>query len=228
MAPSAVFEQLRKRTGFASAGTPAAPQVLSCPIYPGAFHYNRPEHFVNTETLSTGNMIPEEVTEGTDNSSTHTLGFGWGVTNSEGTTVWTPQGSGSVTDDSTDEASQTWSFARTIYNRVNYRDYRYTCPYPHLQRQPYNLYDILTSDGGPTKMVWLFNCGQHPKNGTWSTTTATSATIGGMSLGPINVSAQAGFGHSVRLHYTFNRAGEVCGNNPQGPLHSSIVEADQA
>jgi hypothetical protein len=184
---------------------------------------------VTTYTISTGNKIPETVTEGIDNSSTHTLGIALEGKNKEGKTIWTGSGTGSITDDSTHEASQTWGFARTVYNRVNYRDYKYNCPNIHTQREPYNLYDILTSDGGPAPMKWFSNCGHHTPGQFWSTGNATSATIGGgVSLGPINVSAQSGYGHSVKLQFQFNVAGEICGNNSLGPINSSLVEADQA
>jgi hypothetical protein len=240
-APSAVFEQLMKSTGFASAGPPpsspaspatqAAPHCPcpSCYKIPEAIHRNLPEHFVTTYTISTGNKIPETVTEAVDKSTTHALGIGVQGKNAEGKVIWTGTGSGSITYTQNHASSQTWGFARTIYNRVNYRDYKYSCPRTHIQREPYSIFDLLTLDGGPAPMKWFFVCGQHPAGQPWSTGNATDATIGGgVSLGPINVSAQSGFGTSVELTYNFHVRGEVCGNSPDGPAQSSIVEADQA
>jgi hypothetical protein len=234
-APSAAFEQLMKDTGSASAGTPAspgthaAPNIVVCVVIPEKIYHNKPEHFLTTATLSTGNKIPETITEGTDSSSTHTLGIGTSHENSAGKTVWSDTGTGSITDSSTHSVSVVYAYPRTIYNRVNYRDYYYNCPHAHTDREPYSFYDLLTSDGGRAPMQWYFNCGHHDAGTSWSTGHATSATIeGGVSLGPINVSAQSGYGTSVQLIFNYHVAGEICGNNSAGPVNSSLVEADQA
>jgi hypothetical protein len=117
---------------------------------------------------------------------------------------------------------------RTIYNRVNYRDYYWNCPHAHTQRQPYSFYDLLTRDGKQVSISWQFHCGTHAAGTTWTTASATSATVGGgVTLPVISVSAQAGFGHSVELDYHFDKAGEICGNSKAGPISSSLLEADQ-
>lgn len=227
-APTALLERLRKDTNFASAGM--APQIggpPGCHLIPGNKYRNKPEHFTTTATISTGGKIPETVTEGTDNSSTHTLGVAVeGLI--KGKVKWTAEGTGSITDSSTNSASITYSYPRTIYNRVNYRDYEVDCT-RKTERRPDGFFDLLTSDGGKAQMHWYFTCGHHPAGTSWSTGHATSATIGGgVSLGPINVSAQSGYGTSVELTFNYHVAGEICGNNPDGPVSSSLVEADQA
>jgi hypothetical protein len=242
-APSAAFEQLMKSTGFASAGPPppppASPDTLAaphcicptCTKTPEAFHTDLPEHFVNLYTISTGNKIPETVTEAVDKSTTHTLGIGVQGKNKEGKVIWTGTGTGSITDEVQNADSSTWATSRTMYNLVNYRDYKYSCPHTHIQREPYNFWGLLPRiPGGPAPMRWFFNCeAKGPHDNKFSTTTAKSATIGfGMSIGPINVSAQSGYSTSVQLVYIFHVNGEVCGNSPFGPEQSSIVEADQA
>ena len=224
--PTALFERLRKATDFASApmpsssGTPATPKY-SCPVIPRTIYYNKPEHFLTVETF--GGKIPETVDEGTDSSSTHTLGIAIDP-GDEG--KWSADGTGSITDSSTSGASVTYSVPHTVYNRVNYRDYFYACTVS-TERRPYSFYDLLTSDGRQVSITWQYHCAPHPAGTTWYTQTASSATIdGGVGLGPINVSAQAGFGTSVQLSFHFNKPGEVCGSNQQGPVHSSLVEAD--
>jgi hypothetical protein len=238
-APSAAFEQLMQSTGFAAADPPSASPgmqaVPHCPCpgcvkIPKAFHTDLPEHFVTTYTLSTGNKIPETVTEAVDRSTTHTLGIGVQGTNKAGKVIWTGTGTGSITDDVTHADSSTYGYSRTIYNHVNYRDYQYTCPRLHMQREPYNFWGLLSrTPGGAVQTRFFFHCDTKGPGDTWSTTTARNATIGGgVSLGPINVSAQSGFSTSVQLVYTFQINGEVCGNNWMGPEQSSVVEADQA
>jgi hypothetical protein len=94
-------------------------------------------------------------------------------------------------------------------------------------REPYSFYDLLTADGGSTGITWYFTCSQHPAGTTWTTGNETDATTGGgVNLGSLSVSAQAGYSKSVQLTFTFNHSGEVCGNNSQGPTASSLVEAD--
>lgn len=231
MPVTAALERLRKATDFASAALPApsnphANPSLYCPFAPGKKYRDIREHFVNTETLATGGKIPETVTEAVSNSTTHTLGVAY-IGSYKGA-KWSGDGTGSITDSISHSVSDTYSSSRTIYNRVNYRDYHYSCP-ATTERRPYSFYDLLTSnDVGKAPMVFYFNCGAHDPPASWSTQKATSATIEfGVSLGPISVSAQSGFGTSVELTYTYHVNGEVCGNNPDGPVNSSRVEADQ-
>jgi hypothetical protein len=140
---------------------------------------------------------------------------------------WSVDGTGSITDSSTHSVSITYSVPHTIYNRVNYHEYWYNCP-NILQLRAYSFWDLLTNDGRQVSITWQWHCGHHPAGADWSTGSAKSATIGGgMSIGPISVSAQAGFGSSVELDFHFNKAGEICGNSPDGPFSSSILEADQ-
>lgn len=231
-AVTAALERLRKATHFASAAIPASSSSHASPngsyCFPtaGAFHRKRPEHFVTTATTSTGGKILETVAEATGKSTTHTLGVAQKV-DAQGST-WSGDGTGSLTDSVSSGVSQTYSYSRTIYNLVNYRDYHYPCA-GLTQREPYSFYDLLTSEyGGKTNMTWLFNCDGHDAGTQWHTQDATSATFGGgVSLGPINVSAQSGYGTSVELTFTYRIAGEVCGNSADGPANSSRVEADQ-
>lgn len=133
-APSAAFEQLMKNTGFASAGPPTSPgtQATSpgtqavphciCPAcykIPETIYRDKPEHFVNLYTISTGNKIPETVTEAVDNSTTHTLGIALEGKIIKKKVTWTGSGTGSITDEVTHSDSSTWATSRMMYNLVN-------------------------------------------------------------------------------------------------------------
>lgn len=232
-AVSAILERLRKATDFASTRMPvssgphAATPSPVCPAVPEGIYRKKPEHFVTTATEATGGNIPETVTEAVDHSTTHTLGIAY-----EGTfkgAKWGVDGTGSMTDDSSRSVSVTYSYPRSIYNVVNYRQYDYPCG-ALVERRPYSFYGLLDSDlGGRVGMTWFFNCISHDPSTHWVSGNATSATIeGGVSLGPINVSAQSGYGTSVMLEYEYHVHGEICGNSPDGPDSSSRVEADGA
>jgi hypothetical protein len=219
---TAAFERVRKATDFASASMPATPNT-PCGVAVVWTYRDRPEHFNTTETI--GGNIPETIIEGTNSSTTHTLGVAFSASVKK--VKWSADGTGSITDSSTHSVSITYSVPHTIYNRVNYHEYWYNC-WNDLELRAYSFWDLLTNDGRQVSITWQWHCGHHPAGADWSTGSAKSATIGGgMSIGPVSVSAQAGFGSSVELDFHFNKAGEICGNSPDGPFSSSILEADQ-
>lgn len=218
--PTPALQQLRQSTQFASTAA-AIPMPGFCWFYWSTEYYNIPEHFLDAETY--GGNIPETVIEGTNSSTTATLGIAYSYSGASGS--WGASGTASITDSSTYAVSSTFWTTYSVYNRVNYRDMRNTCG--GVWREPYSFYDLLTADGGPVGITWQWNCGRHSPGQTWSSGSATSATIGGgVNLGVVSVSAQQGYGTNVQLTYQFNVAGEVCGNNSGGPLQSSLLEAD--
>jgi len=221
--PTPSLQQLRQSTQFAStaSASPMIGQATGCLVYWGTEYYDITEHFLNAETY--GGNIPETVTEGTNSSTTATLGVAYSYSGASGT--WSAAGTSSITDSSTYGVSSTFWNTYSVYNRVNYRDLHYTCG--GIYREPYSFYDLLSADGGPVGITWQWNCSPHYAGDTWYTGSATDATIGGgVNLGILSVSAQQGFGTSVRLTYHFNVAGEVCGNSSSGPAQSSLLEAD--
>jgi hypothetical protein len=218
--PTPALQQLRQSTQFATtAGT--IPKPGFCWFYWSTEYYGIREHFLNAETW--GGNIPETITEGTNSSTTATLGIGYSWSGASGT--WGASGTASITDSSTYGVSSTFSTSYSVYNRVNYRDLRGTCG--GVYREPYSFYDLLTADGGPVAITWQYYCGPHSAGSNWYSGSATDATVGGgVNLGVLNVSAQQGYGTSVQLKYHFNVAGQVCGNSSGGPLQSSLLEAD--
>ena len=224
-APTADLQQLRQATNYASASVPASPGIVpgsgTCLIIAGTIYYNIKEHFLTAETF--GGKIPETITEGTNSSSTHTLGVAYSYSGNYGT--WGANGTMSLTDSHTNQVSSTFTVPYTVYNRVNYRQYNGTCG-GHWRR-PYSFYDLLTNDGRQVGVTWQYHCTPHRVGDIWISGYAKDATVaGGVNLGILNVSAQAGYGTSVQLQYHFRVAGEVCGNSTSGPLNSSLVEAD--
>jgi hypothetical protein len=75
-------------------------------------------------------------------------------------------------------------------------------------------------------VVAFSSCQGLEANQTFSTTTAHQATIcHGFDPGPINVSAQSGFGKSVDLSFTATKDGYVCGNSDAGPVNSGKLDS---
>ncbi|MGW5240687.1 hypothetical protein ACWEOW_17295 [Monashia sp. NPDC004114] len=195
--------------------------VPYCSLLVGSTYYGQKEHF---STLYTMSGIPATLTEGT--SSTHATTHTLGVAQTLDHVSWSASGTSSITHTSSASASTTYSTSHTIYNRVNYRDYGNSCT-GLTQRTPIGFYDILSNDGvNVTRANW-YTCSPKNKGDHWNTGTASEITVGaGVSLSVATVSAQSGFSDSVDLGFVYNVPGEICGNNVNGPLSSSIVEAD--
>jgi hypothetical protein len=92
--------------------------------------------------------------------------------------------------------------------------------------EQYEMYDYFTD----FQQVAHANAGTYCSNklagNTWDTETATAATLGGgVKFPTINLSSQTGFGDSQDMKFTFNVAGKICGNNVNGPLHATRVDA---
>lgn len=179
---------------------------------------NKVEHFVNIETMP---GIPETITE--EGGATHTLGVGINV----GGDGWSAGGTASITRTSDSEVDVTDNNPHTETNLVDYQNFTNQCA-GRLEKDPWKFADMLTSDGHAIAATWYTaSCGNHSAGTNWNTSDATAITFaGGVDLGVVNVSAQSGYKTSENLHYHFNTDGEVCGNNVEGPLSSSGVEAD--
>jgi hypothetical protein len=179
---------------------------------------NKVEHFVNIETMP---GIPETVTE--EGGSTHTLGVGINVAG-EG---WTASGTASITRTSDSEVDVTDNNPHTETNLADFQNFTNQCA-GRLEKDPWKFADMLTSDGHAIVATWYTaSCGNHSTSTNWNSAGATAMTFaGGVDLGVVSVSAQSGYKNSENLHYHFNQDGEVCGNNVEGSLSSSAVEAD--
>jgi hypothetical protein len=205
--------------------TTTAAGAGTCTWSAGAMHYGRPEHFMNVNSWAYGKG---KVTEGS--SATHTLGIG--VT-SDGFSTLKAGGTVTLTlqSNSGNIVSQGGLVNQALYDKVNVRDFSLVCPLGPTgdgRRRPVSTYAFL--DGslqhGISHTYYFSSCQGVNANGSFSTTTAHQATLGhGFDLGPINVSAQSGFGSSVDLTFSFTKDGYVCGNNQAGPHNSGLLDS---
>jgi hypothetical protein len=193
----------------------AVAEIPQCWQYYEGDDLNNPERFLNLHGVQ---GIPETATQSA--TATHTLGVG--VYTSGG--GWGQSGTQSIARSASGSASTTRNTSYSLYNRVNYRIYRYTCAGTH--RKPWNFYDVVTDDGAYVLYVRFTYCGRNAAGDNWDSGSATNITWGnGVDLGPVKVSAQSGYSSSLNVHFHFNRDGYVCGSDREGPLQSSQVGA---
>lgn len=188
-------------------------------------HYGRPEHFMNVNAWAgaKGRVVESS-------SSTHTLGIG--VT-ADGFSTLKAGGTVTMALSSNNETSVTVRglVNQSVGNKVNDRDFSLVCPLGPTgdgRRRPVSNYSFL--DGslqhGISHTYYFSSCQALRANETFRTTTAHQATMGhGFDLGPINVSAQSGFGTSVRLSFVATKDGWVCGSNEAGPVNSGQLDS---
>ena len=177
---------------------------------------NKPEKFVTTHGWRHAKVT---LSQGTSDSTTHTLGI------AKVSTDGTLSASGTYTKSySTGNTVTTPGLVdHIVYNRINYRKKVNTCGL--AKWWPYSAYDFNTEQVSTYNALY-HNCANKAEGTTWSTSTARNTTYsGGMDIGAISLSAQAGYGNSVDLRFRFAEPGEICGNLPEGPLNSTRVSA---
>ena len=110
---------------------------------------------------------------------------------------------------------------------MNYRDHELLCHVGNKYlRIPVGFYDLMTNDYTYTGIVHYAYCSTKVAGTSWSTGSAKDASFsGGVSVGPISLSAQSGYGSSQDITYTYAHSGHICGNNSAGPLSSSLVDS---
>lgn len=193
----------------------AAQEAAVCVTWWNGWRRRRPEKFVTTHGWR---YAKATLRQGMDQESKHTLGVavdsggGWKAggtlsrTFKTGVTVTSP----GLTD-------------HIMYNRINYRRKFNTCA--PTKWVPYSVYDFNT-DKKRTYNALYHNCTRRGKGVTWSTAEARNVTYGGgMDIGPISLSAQAGYGQDVRVSFKFQRRGKICGNRKGGPVLSPRVSS---
>jgi len=172
--------------------------------------------FAKTYSISS---IPVTVTEGTNGSTTHTLGIAL-VSSGGGLSA-----AGTQTISTAHSGNQPGAVDANVGNRVNYQQTAILC-YPSLTYwKPYSIADLLTVYTYAGHVDYA-TCYPHGKGSAWTTLTATNATFAyGVALTGISLSAQSGYGTSVLLTYNFNVAGQMCGSTVNGPTDSPLVSA---
>lgn len=185
----------------------------TCVTTAGAYIRDRPERFVNVYGWSGAKVKVTEI-----NGSDHTLGVA--VSKSSG---WSSYG----TRTKSFSAGASWSGLtnRGVRNRVNYRDYHSSCS-AWTYRRPVGYSDLLDSTSPVISHKYhSAYCTRKVAGQEWHTGSAKNQTFGtGVDVGPINVSAQSGYGSSQDLFFGFNSETRFCGNNSSGLLSSSSVE----
>ncbi|MFI5623496.1 hypothetical protein ACIA03_08530 [Nocardioides sp. NPDC051685] len=185
----------------------------TCVTTAGAYIRDRPERFVNVYGWSGAKVKVTEIS-----GSDHTLGVA--VSKSSG---WSSYG----TSTKSFSAGSSWSNLtnRGVRNRVNYRDYTSSCS-AWKYRRPVGYSDLLDSASPVIAHKYHSGyCTRKVAGQEWHTGSAKNRTFGtGVDVGPINVSAQSGYGSSQDLFFNFTSETRFCGSNPDGLLSSSSVE----
>ena len=217
-------QKVFRETGFHRTGV-----AQGCVTSAGNFIYNVQEKWGRIFSPA---AIPTDVTE--TNASSHTLGVGFQNT----AKVWSATGTTSMTVTSSGSGGYTGLWNEYLYNRLNYRDYPCTFQNGTTQvtRRVYDTSGKVTDTGGwagamPTS--WAANPSTNPcyKRGAgWYYTklNATNTTFsGGVNLGPLTVSSQAGWDSSTSIKWGTIPAGMTaleCGSGPGGPESSQSAE----
>lgn len=183
-------------------------------VWSDNWQYGVTEMFTKTYSV-TG--IPVTVTEGTNNSTSHTLGIA--VVGTGGAL----SASGTQTVSWSTTMTQPNAIDANMGNRVNYRQSTIMCGSTYWK--PYSFYDLLTVYSYAGHVDYI-NCSPHAKGASWTSSNATNATFAyGVALAGISLSAQSGYGTSAQLTYNFNVAGQMCGSLVAGPASSPLVSA---
>lgn len=223
LSPSLQSQAVETGVGSAQSDTAMEGPPI-CYYIAGDWHHGLPEHFANVYNYTGAKGTVEQ-----NLNITHTLGVG-ASSNGYFTDTKVDGTASIVVDNGTGAgASQSGILNKSIWDRMNYRDFHSTCPFAQpAQRRPVSAFDFLTVDLFRSVIHQYYrNCGSHGAGGSWYTTTAHQVTFAfGTDIGPISVSAQSGFGQGTKLGFSFSHSSDVCGNSPNGPLSSPQVDAE--
>lgn len=127
-------------------------------------------------------------------------------------------------ESTSDSATMTGWKDSYIYNRVNYRDYTYSClEGTTTERRPDSMFALLTDNGYAGHPAWT-TC-QSYSPGLFTRNAGTNDTYAaGVNVGPISVSAQAGWSSDVSLAWYLHAPSRYCGSTPKGPVASPRAE----
>jgi hypothetical protein len=181
--------------------SPAAPCVAQW----GDWHYGRNEAFLNVWAWS-GALATVSHVNGVD----HTLGVGVSHNGSHGS--FRQSGTGSISLAAGGERGG--AADATVWNRINYRDLRWTCS-ATVERRPINVYGVLTNF--TYKPHVSFGACTPYTGGIYWKTRGRNVTYGaGMDMGPISVSAQSGHNSESKTAWTVRRRTKLCGSTAVG------------
>jgi len=195
--------------------TVAAREECGYYYWGGLYKTNRKEKYLNVYSEA---GIPVTLKQGASGSTSHTMGVAVELNGNWST-------SGTTTESYNQSVTQNGVINSSVGNRVNYRQQFQMC-FPGSKWKQYSMYDWLTDFAQVAHVNTGNNCSPKSAGSDWNTGSAKNVTYGaGVDLPAINVSAQSGYGSSQDMTFKFNVAGKICGNNSQGPIHSSQVDA---
>ncbi|MFN8168527.1 MAG: hypothetical protein U0S36_07060 [Candidatus Nanopelagicales bacterium] len=205
-----------------SAVSPAPPTVAgpSCGAYvAGTWRYNLPETFMRVYGWSGAKGTVTQTI-----SSDHTLGIGIKANSADGG-LWSANVGTTSTISSGDVRVTTNAVDVVMKNRVNYRDFKNPCG--GVLSKPQSIAALaptadLTYAGHTnfTAYCTTYTGGSYEKS-TGSNVTYTA----GIDIGPVSVSAKAGYDTDTKLMFTFTAKTKFCGNSSTGIVNSSQVDA---
>jgi hypothetical protein len=160
----------------------------------GGWHYGRNEAFLNAWGWS-GALATVSQVNGVD----HTLGVGVSHNGPHGS--FSPSGTNSISLAAGGERGGVAD--ATVWNRVNYRDMRWTCN-ATVERRPINVYGVLTNFTYKPH-VSFGNCVVYTGGTYWKSRGRNVSYGAGTDMGPISVSAQSGYNSESKLAWTVTR-----------------------
>ncbi|GAA2105433.1 hypothetical protein [Actinomadura alba] len=186
----------------------------------GPRHNGLREKFMKVLAWSGAKATVEQTT-----SSTHQLGVGAKYSGEN----WSASGKVSVQTRIEGGASTDNVADAYVWNKVNYRDIIVKCIAPsggwtRTDRTPTGFND-LNADFTRAPHTNLRFCATKLPGKYWKTRGRNTTFETGVDMGPISVSAQAGFDSNTKLQYVVTRKSKLCGNSSAGWLSSSQIES---
>jgi len=188
----------------------------SCSVVPGAWTYGVDERYAALYAWSGAHGSIKE-----SNGAAHTLGVGYQV----GSGGWSQNGTAGLSESSGSGASRSGVIDAWVHNRVNYRAYSVTCQGSTFHtRKAMSTYALLSSYTYAPHVTWG-SCTRYT-GGTYWKARGTNATIGGgVNLGFVSLTAQAGWNTDTEIAWTVTRGTKICGSSSAGWSASSQAEA---
>lgn len=200
-------DQVLARAASAKGSTPfaAGPYAVGCVAYVGTTHYGLSEYFMKAYAWSGAYAEVHQ-----DYGNDHTLGIG--LSTSAAGTSFTQSGTQSV--NMAASAVRGGVADATVYNKMNYRDYKNTCN-PKFQRKPLSVNALLTAFNYAPHVYWG-TCTTYT-GGTFRKATGVNSTYSsGMNIGPANVSARSGWDANTEIVWTLSKKTKLCGSTTAG------------
>lgn len=182
------------------------PDQAGCaPVRPGGWLYGQNEYFAR---VMGSPKAPASMTQ--SRGIDHQLGIG--IKSPQGT--WSASGTASTSLELSATTPQTQA-SRWEWNKINYRDFYNNCYI--YQRRPVSVYSLHTAFTLFTRPEYSY-CAPLSAGATYRKYTGRNTSFStGMDIGPINVTAQAGWNSQMTIEWKAKQSTRICGNTSQGP-----------